>query len=121
MNNRVAGATLYVQEELSDARLRCDELKNYIMQCIEFINASEKRDHIYSVAGDIVFAIPETLLKMEKALEAAALAMNKIDYEEIRLGLRPSKVDELERVLEEVRIKMPKRTGFPILTENPGE
>jgi hypothetical protein len=118
---KIASATLYVQEELSDARLRCDELKNHIMKAIEFVNASGKRDHIYSVAGDIVLAIPETLMKMEKALEAAALAMNKIDYEELRLGLRPEKVDELERVLDSVRMNIPRRTGMPLMTERPGE
>ena len=107
-------ATLYVQEELSDARLRCDELKNMIMTAITFVNASGKRDHIYSVAGDLMISLPETLMKLDKALDAAALAMNKIDYEEIRMSLRPEKVDELERVLQNVRMTIPRRTGQPV-------
>lgn len=110
---RKAGAMVYVQEELSDARLRCDELKNYIVKAFDLVQASGKRDHIYAVAGDIVQAVPETLVKLEKALEAAAMAINKIDYEELRQVLRPEKVDELERVLEDVRMKIPRRTGSP--------
>lgn len=105
-------ATIYVQEELSDARLRCDELKNYIVKAVDLVNASEKRDHFYAVAGDLIEAIPDVLIKLEKALDAAALAVNKIDYEELRLTLRPSKVEELERVLEDVRMRVPRRTSI---------
>ena len=110
-NLRTAGVTVYVQEELSDARLRCDELKNYIVKTLDLVNASPKKDHFYGVAGDLIEAIPDTLLKLEKALEATALAMNKIDYEELRSSIRPEKVDELERVLDDVRMRMPRRTS----------
>lgn len=101
---------MYVQEELSDARLRCEELKQLTVRVMDMINASQKSDHFYAVAGDIIYAVPEVLTKLEKALDAAAMAVNKIDYEEIRQVLRPEKVDELERILEEVRVKLPRRT-----------
>lgn len=104
-------ATIYVQEELSDARLRCDELKNYVVRALDLINKSNQRDHFYGVAGDMIVNIPNTLMKLEKALEAAAMAVNKIDYEELRVVLRPEKVEELERVLEDVRMKLPRRRG----------
>ena len=104
-------ATIYIQEELSDARLRCDELKNYIVKVLDLINQSEKKDHFYAVAGDMIEAVPSTLLKLERALEAAAMAVNKIDYEELRVTLRPEKVEELERVLEDVRVRMPRKTS----------
>lgn len=111
MTPRRASATLYIQEELSDARLRTDELKHYVVRALDLIHKSEKRDHFYAVAGDIIHAIPECLLKIERALGAAAMAMNKVDYEEQRQILRPEKVDELEKILEEVRIRMPRRLG----------
>jgi len=111
MPTRTAGATIYIQEELSDARLRCDELKNYLVKVLNFINGSGHRDEFYAAAGDIISAAPETLLKLERALEAAAMAMNKIDYEELRQTLRPEKVDELERVLDDIRMKIPRRMG----------
>jgi hypothetical protein len=111
MIHRTAGATIYIQEELSDARLRLDELKNYIVRALDLVNASNQRDHLYAVAGDMIHAIPETILKIERALQATAMAVNKLDYEELRQILRPDKVDELERVLEEVRMRIPRRTG----------
>ncbi len=109
---RKASATLYIQEELSDARLRVDELKHYIVKAMELINNSDKKDHFYGVAGEIIYAVPECLLKIERALGAASMAVNKTDYEEQRQILRPEKVDELERVLEEVRFHMPRRRGI---------
>lgn len=113
MKHREAGVTVYLQEELSDARLRLDELKGYVARALELVHASNQRDHLYAVAGDIILAIPECVLKAERALEATAMAVNKIDYEELRQVLRPEKVDELERVLEDIRLKVPRRTGKP--------
>lgn len=115
---RKANVTIYVQEELSDARLRCDELKRGLVRVLDLVNQSEQKDHLYAVAGDLIHSFPDTLLKLEKALEATALAVNKLDYEELRQVLRPEKVDELERVLEEVRVNIPRRTGFKFRTED---
>lgn len=109
--NKTANAIIYIQEELSDARLRCDELKRLMARAFEIINSSQKKDHIYAVAGDIIKAIPEALLALERALEATAMAVNKIDYENIRQILRPEKVDELEVILDDVRMRIPRRIG----------
>lgn len=110
-NRTAASATAYIQEEISRARLAVDELKNSIVRAIELVNASAKKDHLYGVAGDIIFSAPQSLLKLERSLNAAALAIAKLDYEELRQTIRPDKVDELERILDDVRIKMPRRTG----------
>jgi hypothetical protein len=118
---RQAGVTIYLQEELSDARLRVDELKGYVVRALELINGSTQKDHLYAVAGDLICAIPECILKAERALEATAMAVNKIDYEELRQTLRPEKVDELERILEDVRIKIPRRTGRASARPEPQE
>lgn len=101
------GAILYVQEELSDARLRCSELKRMVANVLDIVNKSDQKDHLYAVAGDIIISIPDVLLRLEKALEASALAVNKLDYEELRQSLRPEKVESLERVLDDVRLRLP--------------
>lgn len=111
MKTRKASATIYIQEELSDARVRCDELKHLMVKALDLINSSKKSDTFYAAAGDLIYSFPQTLTKLEKALDAAAMAVDKVDYEEIRVSIRPEKVDELERILDEVRIRMPRRTG----------
>lgn len=117
-HSKQASAMVYIQEELSDARLRCDELKHLVVQAMDLINGSSKKDHFYAVAGDVIHAAPQALLKLERALGALSMAVNKMDYEEQRQLLRPEKVDELERVLDEVRVRVPRRTGQLSFTES---
>lgn len=105
------GATVFVQEELSNARRQCEALKRILVKSLDLINSSEKADHFYAVAGDLIYSAPQALMELERSLNATALAMNKLDYEELRQVLRPDKVDELEAVLEDVRIRIPRRTG----------
>lgn len=111
MPRTAGGATVYIQEELSNARRQCEALKRTIVKAMDLVNASEKADHFYEVAGDIMYAAPQALMELERSLNATALAVNKLDYEELRQVLRPDKIDELERVLEDVRIKIPRRVG----------
>lgn len=110
--SRTAGGPLvYVQQELSTARRSCESLKYSISRALALVNASGKKDHFYAVAGDLIQSIPASLMEMEGALDSAAMAVDKLDYEELRQVIRPEKVDELERVLEDIRIKIPRRTG----------
>jgi hypothetical protein len=96
-------------EELGDARLRCDQLVRYIADTTVLINKSSHKDHIFETAGHLINSIPETAFKLQKALEATALAADRLDYEEIKQGLLPEKVEELERVLKDVRIRYVQR------------
>jgi hypothetical protein len=102
---------VYVQEEISDARMRCDEVRAMVSRCLDLVNRSNQKDHLYAIAGDIIYGLPQSLLALQRALEAAAMAVNKVDYEDLRQTLRPEKVEELERVLESVRLRIPRRTG----------
>ena len=109
--HKTANANIFIQEELSDARMRCEQLKGYIVKALNLINDSDAKDHIYAIAGDAITAVPETLLKFERALGAAAMAVNELDQMDLRQTLRPQKVEELEKVLEDIRVKVPRRTG----------
>lgn len=102
---KTAGAMIYLVEELGDARLRCDQLMRYIDEAVKLIEKSSKKDHFMEVAGHLITGMPETAFKLQKALQAVALAADRIDYEELKQELRPEKVEELERVLKEVRIR----------------
>jgi hypothetical protein len=104
-----SGISVFLLEELGDARLRCAQLKKYVDEAVQLIDKSEHRDHFFEVAGHLLHGIPDTLMRMDKALSAAALAAAKLDYEEIKDDLRPEKVDELEKALDEVRIRRVQR------------
>lgn len=104
-------STAFIQEEISSARLAVDELKNCVVRAIALVNSSKKKDHLYGVAGDIILTAPRVLFKLEQSLSAAALACDKIDYENLRQVIHPDKVAELERVLEDIRLRIPRRVG----------
>lgn len=105
------GAISYVQEELAKARNAVERLKRDVVRAVGLVQASPARDHLYAVAGDVIYDVPATIQVLERALDTAAMAVNKIDYEDLRQVIRPDKVDELEAVLEQVRLQIPRRTG----------
>ncbi len=96
---------IYLTEELGDARLRAAQLQKYVADATDLIEKSEHRDHFFEVAGHLIHGIPQTLFKLSKALDASALAAARLDYEEIKQGLKPEKADELEAVMEDTRLR----------------
>lgn len=112
-------AFTYLMEELGDARMRCDQLLRYVDKATKLVEKSSHKDHFFEVAGDLMRGIPETAFKLHKALQAVALAANRIDYEEIKQDLRPEKAEELERVFEDVRVRQVQRRSLP-MSLNPG-
>lgn len=100
-----SGIIVYLQEELGDARLRAEQLSQLLSAATELVEKSSHKDHFYEVAGHLLYGIPDTAFKLQKALDAAALAAAKLDYEEIKQGLKPEKVEELEAALEDSRLR----------------
>ncbi len=111
---KTAGLTVYLMEELGDARLRCEELVRYVAEATKLIEKSNHRDHFFEVAGHLIQGVPEALFKLQKALQAVSLAASRMDYEELKQELRPEKVDELEQVLKDIRIRHVQRRSDPI-------
>lgn len=108
--NRKSSVTTFVQEELSDARLRAEELKVCIQKVLDLVESSSAKDHLYEVAGHLITDVPVKLIKLIKALDATAYAINGLDSQELKYSLRQDKLDALDQVLEEVRVKIPKRS-----------
>lgn len=103
--HKEAGIIVYLQEELTDARMRCDQLKKFVDRAVRHISDSPQKDHFYEVAGDLIYGIPDALFRLDKALDATALAAARLDYEELKQSLKPEKVELLEEVLKGVRVR----------------
>jgi hypothetical protein len=109
IDKAASGISIFLLEELGDARMRCAQLKKYIDEAVTLIEKSEHKDHFFEVGAHLLHGIPDTLIRMDKALSAAAMAAAKLDYEEIKDDLRPEKVEELEKALEDVRVRRVQR------------
>jgi len=81
----------------------------YIDDAVKLIEQSPHRDYFFEVAGHLIQSVPVTAFKLQKALQAVALAADRIDYEEIKQELRPDKVEQLENVLQDVRVRQVQR------------
>jgi uncharacterized protein YicC (UPF0701 family) len=117
---QASGVLIYLTEELGDARLRAAQLKTYVQEALDLVEKSTHRDHFFEVAANLIHGIPDTLFKLDKALDAAAMAAARMDYEEIKQGLKPEKAEELERVLDDVRLRyLNRRSNDPAVKETP--
>ena len=90
---------------MGDARLRCAQLKNYLDEATELIEKSDHRDHFFEIAGHLLHGIPVTLLRVDKAISAASMAVAKWEYEETKEDISPEKAQELEDALKDVRVR----------------
>jgi len=104
-----SGVVVYLIEELGDARLRTAQLKKYVQEAVDLIDKAENRDQLFEVAGHLIHGIPDMLFKLDKALDASAMAAARLDYEEIKQNLKPEKAEELEDVLQDIRLPYLKR------------
>ena len=50
-DKEAAGISVFLLEELGDARLRCAQLKKYLDEATDLINKSGHRDHFYEIAA----------------------------------------------------------------------
>lgn len=102
-----ASGLQFIQHELSEARLLCDQLKSIVNFALEIVHSSSHRDAIYAVAGDIIKSVPQMIHDIDNSLSAAATAANKMDNEELQFQIRPEKLDVLNQILDDVRMKFP--------------
>lgn len=100
-----AGITVFLLEELSDARMRCAQLKKLVADATDLVEKSSHRDHFFEVAAHLIHGIPDTLFRLDKALDAAAMSASRMDYEEIKQNLRPEKAEEMDQVLQDARLR----------------
>jgi hypothetical protein len=108
--DKIASATSYLQEEVSNARQYCDEIKQYTARAIELVNASTYKDHLYAIAGDVVYGMPDLVEKLEKSLNTAAMVLNTIDNDELQQILPQDEIKKLENALDNIRLKAPQKT-----------
>jgi hypothetical protein len=60
-----------------------------VNRCLKLVEASEEKDHLYQVAGDIIVSLPNRLEKLQVVLDRTSLALSKMgeDFLEARLPI----------------------------------
>lgn len=106
-HNKQASGLQFIQKELSEARLLCDQLKSVVNFALDIVHNSSHKDELYAIAGDIIQSVPRMIVDLDHSLSAAATAVNKMDNEELQFELRPEELDILNLVLDEVHSRLP--------------
>jgi len=66
---------------VAHARVDAHRLKHLINRAIRLVDASEEKEHLYQVAGDIIVGIPKRLGQLEIDLDRTGLALSKMGAE----------------------------------------
>jgi len=112
-----AGSTTYLMNELTNARVRCDQLVRYLNEAVRLVDKSSCRDHFYEVAGHLLEAVPKTALELQKALDATTLAAGILDYDETKALLHPDKVEQIEQAMKDLRLRQVRRRTEPMMID----
>jgi hypothetical protein len=80
MTKRASTQTTWavVTNQVLTARIEAHKFRADISRALKLIEESSEREHLYQVAGDLIEAIPQKLLSLEKSLDVASLALAKM-------------------------------------------
>ena len=67
-----------LNEGVSRARVESHRLQHLIDRAQSLVEASDQKDHLYQVAGDVIVALPERLSQLQLALDRTGLALAKM-------------------------------------------
>ena len=76
-------------EGVTRARVEAHRLQHLLGRAQKLVEGSKQKEHLYTVAGDIIEAAPQRLEQLNVALDRTALALSKMgeDFLESRLSL----------------------------------
>jgi hypothetical protein len=61
---------------VTSSRIEAHKLKNYFQRVQTLVDSSEKKDHLYQVAGDLLKAFPEVLERLSNQLDKTSYALS---------------------------------------------
>lgn len=85
-----------LMEGVAMARLEAHRLTHLVNRCQKLVDQSEKREHLYQVAGDAITDMPNRLRRLETVLDRTALALAGMgeDFLSARLPLSEKQLVE---------------------------
>lgn len=79
---QVAWALL--SEATTAARLEVHRLRHLVARGMQIVDASDERDHIYQVAGDLLMTVPQRMDTLERHLDRLSYALSVLGADHLR-------------------------------------
>lgn len=73
-----------ITEGVTSARLEAHRLRAMISRVLQLVAASEEKEHLYQVAGDLIVAAPARMEVLEKHLDRTSYALSVLGEESLR-------------------------------------
>lgn len=93
-----------VTEGVATARVESHRLRHLINRALKMVKKSPAREHLETVAGDIMMAVPQRLDSLEKSLDRCSYILSTIGKSHLRNRLT---IDERASVDEAVKGSTP--------------
>lgn len=93
-----------ILEGVVSSRLQAHNLHRQINRALALIEKSEKKDHFYQVAGDLIMEVPKQINQLEMELDATSLALTYLTQDDIKPRLPMYVKDKINDALETAQI-----------------
>ena len=91
-------------EAVASARVEAHRLRQMMHRALSLIDSSEKREHFYQIAGDVITSAPDRMTQLERHLNRASYALSEIGSEVLKDSLPLSDRSVVEDGLETANI-----------------
>lgn len=91
-------------EAVASARVEAHRLRQLMHRALYLIDSSEKREHFYQIAGDVILSSPDRMTHLERHLNRASYALAEIGTDVLKDSLPLSDRNVVEDGLETANI-----------------
>lgn len=102
-NNKQASsqaAWALLTEGVSQARVDAHRLNHLINRALQLVEASDEKEHLYQIGGDIILGAPKLLKSLERDLDRTSLALSKMGIEFLSARLPLSDKTMIDEAIE---------------------
>lgn len=84
----------------SQARIAFDQIERIVERAVRLIDESEKKEHIYSEAGDMITNMRSLLSQANEGLSLLSYAAAKVDEKKLKNDFPASLRDEIDNAVK---------------------
>jgi len=85
---------------VSAARVEAHRLHQLLNKILKLVESSEKREHLYQVAGDLIVDFPRRLENLEQQLDETSYALSIMGKDHLRDRLPLSRRNQVDETVE---------------------
>lgn len=93
-----------LQDHISDARISLHQLEDIVERSIDLINESDKKEHIYSEAGDMIYNVTGLIEDLKDSILSLAYMAGRRDYRDLKNRIPVEERNEIDETIRHSHI-----------------